>query len=69
MTTHYCTKEEFVLNVAGYLDLVKSGDRVEIDKLAVLIRPKDLRFLDKCADTLDDLPIGIESLIDDDDGE
>jgi len=67
LITHYCTKEKFVLNVDGYLDLVKSGDRVEIDRRVVLIRPKDLRLLDKCFDVVDDLPVGIESLIDDED--
>lgn len=50
ITTHNCTSEQFVADIDTYLDLVKSGSRVEIDKKAVLIHPKDLRFLDKCAE-------------------
>lgn len=65
-STHYVTREQFSDNIDGHLDLVRPGDRVEINKKAVLIHPDDLRFLDKCAEALDNLPAGIESLIEDD---
>lgn len=65
-STHYVTREQFSDNIDGHLDLVRPGDRVEINKKAVLIHPDDLRFLDKCAEALDNLPVGIESLIEDD---
>lgn len=65
-STHHATKEQFLDNIDGHLDLVRPGDRVEIEKKAVLIHPDDLHFLDKCAEALDDLPVGTESLIEDD---
>lgn len=69
--THHITTEQFLANVNHYLDLVKPGDQVEIGKKAVLICPKDLRFMDKVMEVVDELPVGLESLIDmdDDDGE
>jgi hypothetical protein len=68
-TIHYCTREQFLQDIERYLDLVKPRDRVEIGKEVVLIHPKSLRFLDKCVDLIDDLPVGIESLIDEDEDE
>ncbi|KKK65139.1 hypothetical protein LCGC14_2977130, partial [marine sediment metagenome] len=41
------------------------GDRVEINGKAVLIHPEDLRFLYKRAGIVEELPVGIESLIED----
>lgn len=58
-STHHATKEQFLDNIDGHLDLVRPGDRVEINKKAVLIHPDDLRFLDKCAETLDDYLLGL----------
>lgn len=60
------TREEFHHNVDMYLNMVKPGVQIEIGEQGVLIHPKDLRFLDKCAELVDDLPVGIESLIDED---
>jgi hypothetical protein len=45
---------------------VKPGDRVCIEKAVVLIHPRDLRFLEQCAEAIEELPVGIESVIDED---
>ncbi len=66
MTIHQVSLEKFLLAIDEHLDLVKPGDRVEIGEKFVLIHPKDLRLLDKCAEIVDDLPVGIEALIEDD---
>lgn len=68
MTIHSVTIEQFLSDIDGHLALIKPGDHIEIDKDYVLIHPRDFRFLVKCAELVDDLPVGIESLIDDDGG-
>lgn len=62
---HCVTQEQFSRDVPGHLDLVRPGDRVEINGKAVLIHPEDLRFLYKRAGIVEELPVGIESLIED----
>lgn len=66
MSIHIVTEEQFLSNIDGHLELVRPGDRVEVGKKAVLIHPRDLHFLDQCAEIIDSMPISVESLIGDD---
>ncbi len=54
------TVEQYEHDLRKYLDTVKPGVQIEIGDLAVLIHPEDLRYLEKCAELVDSLPIVIE---------
>ena len=68
MAEQTITIEQFLHDPDKYLGEITQTNRVIIGKKAVLIHPKNLHILDQCAELVDDMPIGIESLIDDDDG-
>lgn len=51
---------EFLSDPESFLELMIPGSRIEIDDHVVLIHPEDLRYLEKCAELVDSLPISIE---------
>lgn len=54
------TIEQYEHDPRKYLDAVKPGIQIEISDLVILIHPQDLRYLEKCAELVDSLPISIE---------
>lgn len=52
--------ELFLRNPDDYLEAIKPGHRIEIGDRAVLIHPEELRYLEKCVELVDALPIEIE---------
>ena len=59
------TVEQFVHDPEKYLDVIKPGQRIEIGDFVVLIHTEDFRYLKKCSELVDSLPVGIEHDLDD----
>ena len=59
MSTHRVTLEDFLLDVDRFLDSIQPGNRIEIwvdlEVKFVLIHPVDIRHLDECVKTVDNL--------------
>ena len=54
------TVEQYEHDPKKYLDIVKPGVRIEIGDLAVLIHPRDLRYLEKCSEVIDSMPMCLD---------
>lgn len=51
------TVEEFLRNPNVHLDAMKPGDWIKIGDCALLIHPQDLRYLEKCAESVDAIEV------------